>query len=332
MFNMMQQFTKYMVDGNTGSAKMMAAMQASIYGMNGMPAFSAFNTNIIGSAAGNTNNMDIYQSVYQGFGADAADWIMYGIGSNIAGLIHPDLKSNMYTRGDLNPRQMTLIPTSYDEIPVYGALSKFTTNLVHTVSNAAAAATGDAQGAFAGSLLLGLEHNGINRPLAGLGRVLEGFTNDAGISYSTNNKFQVNAAWDMYSMASVTQMLGAKPLVEARMMDAYYRSKSYQADENAEVAAMKQKMSLQMRYGSFDGELFNSLQNKYLELGHTVDQWNKLVQRVSKDANASNINKIIDANTRPASQQLLKFMPGYDGGESGFRFRDTSQISSDSSE
>ncbi|RKZ66089.1 MAG: hypothetical protein DRQ44_07210, partial [Gammaproteobacteria bacterium] len=161
-FNLMQQLLRHVGEGHAKDAMTLLALQGTIHGMNGLPAFNAVNTHLVGNASGNTAHRDAYDTVYGIAGKQAGDWLMYGAASNTMGLLHPDLKVNLYTRGDINPRHVTIIPTNPSTIPIIQATGKFMANLWKT------AGTLQAGGDITTTLLQGLEHNGISRPLAGL--------------------------------------------------------------------------------------------------------------------------------------------------------------------
>ena len=64
-----------------------------------------------------------------------------------------------------------------------------------------------AGGDVAATLLQGLEHNGLSRPLAGLAQSLQGLDNPLGASYSTSKKGNVIASNDLLSLANLGRMV-----------------------------------------------------------------------------------------------------------------------------
>ncbi len=83
-FNLMQQMLRHVGEGHSKDAMTLLALQGTIHGMNGLPAFNAINTHLIGTASGNTEHKDAYDAVYGLAGKDAGDWLMYGVASNAA--------------------------------------------------------------------------------------------------------------------------------------------------------------------------------------------------------------------------------------------------------
>jgi len=90
-FNLLQQLLRHVGEGHSKDAMTLLGLQGTIHGMNGLPAFNAVNTNLIGNASGNTEHRDAYDAVYGIAGKSAGDWLTYGLASNTMGLLHPDL-------------------------------------------------------------------------------------------------------------------------------------------------------------------------------------------------------------------------------------------------
>jgi len=169
-FNLMQQLLRHVASGDGKTAAMMMAMQGSIYGLNGLPAFNFLNTHIVGNASGNTAHTDITQGVYSMAGKELGDWVLYGAGSNALGIVDPRMKINLYSRGDINPRQLTVLPTQLADIPVVSASVRFAQNLYQAADRI------DNGGGVWANVSQALEHNGLSRPLSGLATIVQGYT------------------------------------------------------------------------------------------------------------------------------------------------------------
>lgn len=222
-FNMLQQIFRHIGDGNVRNVATMMGLQASVYGLNGLPAFNAINTYLIGQAGGNREHKTLYDAVLSGAGKEAGEWLLYGGLSNGLSLVHPDLKINMYSRGDINPRHVTLIPTDPTKVPIYQATERLLANAKESYSKVAMGA--DVWSTF----LRGLEQNGISRPLAGLAQVLEAAGREDKKLISMNRNGNMQAAHDLWSLSSLMRIAGAKPLDEAIVNDMVFRNNSYRA-------------------------------------------------------------------------------------------------------
>lgn len=215
-FNMMQQMFRYIQPGQRKTAAMLAGMQSSIYGLNGLPGFQALNEYVVGQAAGNSGHEDIYSSVFRAAG-DAAPWILYGAPSNI-------LNTNLYTRGDLTPQHPTILPSSPLDFPVVAKTGQFFGNIKNTVGNIAGGA------GIWESLVTGLEHNSINRPLAGLAQVMRGMS--GGKVYGTDRAGNLLSSNDLFSLTSLSRLSGGKPLDESIARDNMWRTSVYRAADS----------------------------------------------------------------------------------------------------
>jgi len=304
-FNLMQQLLRHVGDGHAKDAMTLMGLQGAIHGMNGLPAFNAINTHLIGTASGNTEHKDAYDAIYGAVGKNAGDWLTYGIGSNALGLIHPDLKINLYTRGDINPRQVTVIPTSPAEIPVVQAYGKVLGNLFNVASKISKGAD------ISTAILQGLEHNGINRPLAGLAQTLEGINNPNRASYTTTNRGNVIASNDLLSLANLGRMAGAKPMDEAVAIDTAFRFKAYALLDLKKQQALGQAIKTTMMAGeSPTPEQIVDFTAKYVEAGGKQDKFNKYMTNLYKTANLSQTKAIQKGLKEPMAQRMQTIMGG----------------------
>jgi hypothetical protein len=300
-FNIMQQLLRYVGEGSKKDALTLLGLQGTVYGMNGLPAFQAINQHIIGTASGNTNHTDAYSSVNNIVGKNAGDWITYGVASNF--LIDPDLKINLYSRGDINPRQVTVVPTNMAEIPIVSSWAKLassTKNALGSVANG---------GDVWNSLLSGIEQNGINRPLAGLARVARGI--DDGVSYSTSGKGNVVSANDFYSLANMARITGAKPFDEAVTQDAVYRIQAYQAVDKAK----RTQLGIAVKSVVADGgvpsqEQLNEFMSGYVKAGGKQEEFSKWYVAQIRAATTPQANKIVENAKSPYASYMQSIMGG----------------------
>jgi hypothetical protein len=304
-FNLIQQLLRHVGEGHGKDAMTLLALQGTIHGMNGLPAFNAINTTLIGNASGNTAHKDAYSEVYGAAGKEAGDWLMYGLASNVSGLLHPDLKVNLYTRGDLNPRNITIIPTSPAEIPFIAATGKVLGNIFATAKQ-----LGNG-GDVTTTLLQGLQNNGLSRPLAGLAQTLQGFNNPEQASYSTSNRGNVIGANDLLSLTNLARMAGGKPLDEAIALDATYRYKAYALKDTKRRNSLGQAIKSTMIGGRDPTqEQIETFASSYVESGGRQVEFNQWFGQLYKTANLSQANKIQQSLTSPFTQGMQDIMGG----------------------
>lgn len=300
-FNIMQQLLRYVGEGSKKDAMTLLGLQSTVYGMNGLPAFQAINQHIIGTASGNTAHTDAYNSLYNAVGKKAGDWIAYGVASNM--FLDPDLKINLYSRGDINPRQVTVVPTNMADIPVVASWAKLASS---TKAALGSVANG---GDVWQSLLSGIEHNGVSRPLAGLARVARGF--DGGVSYSTSGKGNITSANDLYSLANLARISGAKPFDEAVTQDAVFRIQAYQAVDKQRRDTLGTAVKSAIANGDTPSqEQLQSFMAGYAKTGGKQEEFSKWYVGQLRTATTPQANKIIQNSQTPYAAYMQSVMGG----------------------
>ena len=304
-FNLMQQLLRHVGEGTAKDTATLIGLQGTIFGMNGLPAFNAINTHIIGTASGNEKHRDAYTTVYGAAGKDAGDWLMYGFASNM--LLHPDLKTNLYTRGDINPRHLTLVPTDPASVPIVQATGKFFANIADVASKISNG------GDFMTSILQGVEHNSISRPLAGLAQTLEGLANPEHASYSTSKRGNVIASNDLLTLTNISRMLGGKPLGEAVAIDTAYRFKTYALADNDKRNKLGEAIKSTMIAGQNPTrEQIEAFAESYAKLGGKQQEFSQWMVQLNKTANTSQANELRRNLDSPFSKSMQEIMGGYE--------------------
>lgn len=302
-FNMLQQAFRYIGEGGNKSAAVLMGLQGSIYGMNGLPAFNAINTHLVGNAGGNVSHKDIISQTYELAGKTAGDWLVYGTASQM--FLHPDLKVNLYSRGDINPRHLTIVPTNPADVPVVGAITKLLTSIKTAAERLGAG------GAVYQTFLQGIEHAGISRPLAGLAQVAQAFGNENLQTYSTTAKGSIIGASDLFSLTTFARMAGGRPLDEAIANDAVYRIRAYSAARTEEINALGAALKTKIQSGNLDHESVTGFMREYVKRGGKQEQFNRFMMRQMKSANVSTANQLADSLKTPESQAMQAVMGGY---------------------
>lgn len=296
-FNILQQLLRHVAEGSGKDVATMLGLQGSIYGMQSLPAFNFINQHIVGTASGNPMHRDLYDATYGVLGKNAGDWLMYGIPSNL-------LRTNLYSRGDLNPRNMTVIPTSLSDVPIISSYGRFFDNLKQMASNISQG------GNVWQSFLQGLEHNAISRPLAGLAQTLQAFT-DGGYAYSTTAKGNILGANDVMNIATLARLSGGRPLDEALVNDATYRVATYQAADAAKRESLGQAMKTTMIAGGMPTpEQVHQFSSEYAAGGGNQTNFSKYMLSTMMRANVSQANRLATNLNSPYSQSMQQVMGG----------------------
>jgi len=304
-FNLIQQVLRHVGDGNTRNALAMMGLQGSIFGLNGLPAFNAINTHIVGNAGGNSQHADLYQAIFNGAGKEAGEWLAYGAFSNFLGIFDPDLKTNLYTRGDINPRSLTLVPTDPSKIPIFQATARFFSNMYDSVNQLSMGAD------VWQTMLRAVEHNGLSRPLAGLAQVLGGFTNPSGQVQATNAQGNILMAHDALSLISAARILGAKPMDESMVQDAMYRINAYRAKDATNRASLGEAIKTTIMGGKdIAPEEIDKFASTYTKYGGKQSEFNQFMARQYRNATSSQAEQLKNNLTSPYALQLQSIMGG----------------------
>lgn len=297
---------RHAAEGNLRSLALMGLAQGTIHGMASLPGFQQFNTHIVGSFAGNKDHKDIFSLVYNAMDKSTADWMMYGALSNTLGLLHPDLKLNMYTRGDANPRNVTIVPLLPTDYPIVATSAKMFGNLVDTFDKL------NQDGVPIGqTVLTALEHNGVSRELSGLAQVLQGTINASGKSYSTSAHGNLVASNDLLSLMNVGRLLGAKHLDVAKSADEVYRTGVYQARDADMIASLGAGIKDRIRSGeevTFDD--VTGFQREYVKRGGSIENFAKYWMDLYKDASIAQANQMTKNLKTQEAQDMLVIMGG----------------------
>lgn len=309
-FNLAQQLLRHVAEGASKDAAITLGLQSSVYGLHGLPGFDQINAHIIGTMSGNKDHKDLYDATYGLAGKNVGDWLMYGMASNVFGLFHPDLKMNLYTRGDINPRYTSIIPTSLPDVPIVSATAKLFSSLKEGITKSAAG--GDTWT----SMMQAIEHAGINRPLAGLATSLEALGNPGMQSYSTSTKGNVVVANDLMSLANLTRIAGGKPLDEAIALDAGYRLDAYKKQDTMVRNALGETIKSTVIAGGTPSEdQINTFAAAYAKGGGKQQEFNQFMIDTMKKANTSQVNEIVRHLKNPQAQSMQAIMGGYELGD-----------------
>lgn len=292
-FNMLQQLFRHIENRDVKTLAVMAGLQTSLYGLNGLPYFDAINTHIVGGASINEKHNDAYSYAVKAVGKEWGDWLMYGTASAFP--LFSDKAPALYTRGDLNPRNTFITPTSPMEVPAVQASIKAVSALVNM---------GQQVGAGSGltdALLFGLEHNGLSRPLAGLAQVLKGDS-------TTGKGNLISASSDWTSITSAARLIGAKPMDESIAVSNIYRNKAYEAMDRDRLEVLGQVVKNKLRAG--EQVDWTEIQGAYAARGGRIDKFGAAIQRWDKDAKVSVANSFLQHANTSAGQRLITVMGG----------------------
>lgn len=297
IFNMLQQTFRYVAEGTAKDAGLALGLQGTLYGASGLPGFNFINDHLIATAAGNRTHQDLMTSTYGALGKQAGDWLMYGAPSNIIG-------ANLYARGHMNPRSVTLIPTNLADIPAVNASVKFFGNLKDATMKV------NDGGNVWQTFLQGIEHNGLSRPLAGLAQTLQGLGN-GGTAFSTTSKGDIMGANDVFSLATLGRLAGGRPLDEAVAQAEVMRLQSYAASDAAKKDRLVEAIKSTVMTGSSPTpDQMGEFAQQYAAMGGKQQDFARIVVGITKHANTAQANVIASGLTSPKAKSMQLIMGG----------------------
>ncbi len=301
-FNVLQQLFRHMENRNTKTLLTFAGLQTGVYGMNGLPFFDAINQHLIGNAAGNTGHVDAYSALPMA-NKELGDWLLYGTASAFP--LFGDKMPALYSRGDINPRHISIVPINPLDVPAIDASIK----LVNSVKQFGSSV---AKGADLGnSMLFALEHHGWNRPLAGFAQLLAGqSTTSKGSLISAANDLETTSMLAriperLVEFGGAARLMGAKPMDEAVALSTLYRSRAYEAVDRARIESLGQAVKTKLQSNQTpDAEELEDFMASYVKAGGRQETFSGAMQRWMKDANYSVVNQMADKLTTPSAKRM----------------------------
>lgn len=293
-FNWMQNLVRNVQMGDRKNVAIQLALQSSIFGIRSLPGFRQFNE-AIGEA--NRKHEDIYTTTNATEQGSPGQYFLYGLGSHA--LLAP---MDLYNRGDTNPRNALLVPTSPGEIPSVSIVSNVVSNLLNT---AKLAMSPDVP--IEKALAHGLAHNGLNRPLQGLGAIWAGeVTSRDATSYFVNTNYKspdgsllesdplkYSKAEDLNYAAIATRLLGTKPLQESILLDDKFRRKAYQSTEREKISAIGSEIKLAIEQGEqLTPDQIDRFASSYEAVGGDLENFNSYLNRQFIGANESDLARL----------------------------------------
>ena len=308
-FNVLQQLHRHMQAGDKKTLAVFGGLQSTVFGFNGLPFFDAVNTHLIGSAiSNNPEHKDLY-SVMPKFNKELGDWMLYGTASAFPAF--SGTSPALYTRGDINPRHLTVVPISPVDVPVVQAATRAVTAVWNMGKNAANGAD------LSQAMLQGLEHQGLNRPLAGLAQALNGqSTTSKGTLISAASEMETTSFLGALKSRAIdyggiSRVMGARPMDEAVVLNQMYRNKTYDALDRERIERLgtivKSKLYANQAPTSEEMEDFMF---RYTRSGGKIESFSQFMQRAYRDANQSVVNQTMQKVNSSSGRKLMDLMGG----------------------
>lgn len=293
-FNLIQSLLGKIGNKEVKAVGAMMGIQAGMFGVQSVPGFRALNDYI---ASNSDEGTDFYTGLADTTGQEESEWLLYGMSSNFTKPIFGE-GLELYTRGDLNPRTPFLIPTSLAEVPIWSLSSKFVGSLLGAASDLS-------QGVDAGQVMADtLAHNGVNRPLAGVGAILSGVR-------TTSNGSLIASLSDISWFAKAARVAGTKTLDESIAVQSFYRTKGYDAKRTEEIQDLGRGVKRMIQADQYDNETYTGFMQEYTARGGRAEKFNQWMHSQAIGASESSILKMYNSNDSTSGRYMQEVM-GYD--------------------
>lgn len=272
-----------------------------MFGASSLPGFSLINGTLVGNASGNGEHKDLFTAGQTIFGQTGADWLMYGIPSNV-------LNASLYTRGNTNPRTWHVVPnpTNPEDLPFISGISTAIGSLFTAVNRAG-------ESGITEGFLSGLEHAGLSRPLAGMAATARAFTTPDGQVTTTQRNGNFLYANDLWSWSTLVRIAGAKPIDEARTVGDYYRVGAYAAKDREKREELGTRLKLAMLGGNeISDDDMSHFAEKYAQFGGKQSGFGAWYMNQYKNATVSQAEQLSRKLNTPYSRYMQELMGGRD--------------------
>lgn len=282
-------------DGNKRMLAEATILQTSIFGGRSLPFFDALNSSLV--AGSNSDNQDLYSTVYGSVDRNIANAMTYGLPSALLGL-------NLSSRGNATPR----FPATLTDIPAvniwYSQIAQMKDVFTQAMNGA------DKTQLFNHAI----QHNVFSRPAQQLGVMLAGYSTTANnkLAIDLNDEKMFNESnWLPFNVANFMRISGAKPIDEAVMLDTVYRWNGFMlADREKREELGKAVGSQLIGNGQLNPADVNSFMESYMKAGGTQKGFSQFVKGQAANANIMATDRLLKQLKNDDQSRQLQYMLG----------------------
>lgn len=239
-----------------------ALLQSTIFGTKTLPGFD-----IVSNAIGehfSDENYDLMTGTYRAIGDTAANFVLYGLPSNLGG-------ANISSRGDADPRlPLTTPPVAYSMV----------SQTVQTMGQVAKGLSGDFPD-MARNLGQAVSMQNMSRPLARGAELATGYS----VTRQGNTVQVPEEAWTATGI--ISRIMGTRPIEEQKLREADHMNRFYGAIDRKNRQEAIDRLQTAMRNGNLTDEKLEKVAHEYLDHGGSPRGWKAAVQTVIGKTNTS---------------------------------------------
>ncbi len=232
-------------------AKAMLAQQ-TVFGSSSMPGFDAVSKTIAENFS--DDNFDLTTGTYRALGDPLADWVLYGLPSNLSG-------AALHTRGDIDPRVPNLLGGVDNLVSANFAVQTF--GMMKNFAKAVSVENEDVGQA----MLQALSLQTMSRPLARVSELGSGYS-------MTQQGNTVQIPDEVRTVNGVmARVLGTRPMAEAKLREAMHLNAYYGSVDRDNRNAVVNDLRTSIRNGTVTSEKVAEIAEKYMRNGGTPRGW-----------------------------------------------------------
>lgn len=230
--------------------------QSTIFGFHSMPGFQP-----VSEAIGehfSEEHFDLTTGTYRAVGDPAADWLLYGLPSNL-------MQSSFFSRGDIDPRIPNVL-AGVENVPAAGMALQLGTLAKNIVSAAG-------QGKDAGQAVLqALSLQSLSRPVARFSEIGMALTGEGGSVNQAGHTIQ-NSAEVLTTTGIISRVMATRPLQEAKLRETMYLNRFYEAADSEQRKKITDELRTAFRNGTNTPDRIEEIAERYMRNGGSPMGW-----------------------------------------------------------
>lgn len=283
--NALQRMFTYVEDRNKRVLITQLVAQGLMFGGQGMPGWPLLNAtmfNMGDNRADERGATSLNERVYTSFGKTYGDILMTGLPSNMSRLFGGSTGINLYTSGDLNPRNPLSMPPAFAMMQQLGE----GTMAGMQVAKEELARVGAGQGIDSDRFVELVANYAPSRGYRSLADLYLGERVDR-----RGNLVQEDTRT---GVALVARLLGTRTTNEMMLSQAVWENSQAQSQRIADLTNVRKMFLGAMRDGSMDDKAMKLLFDRYLAAGGTEKGWNRWLQNAMEQATETRATRRLD--------------------------------------
>lgn len=242
-----------------------ALTQSGIFGVSSMPGFQQV-SQMIGDNFSD-DNVDLTTGAYRALGSKTADFLLYGLPSNLGPSFH--------TRGDVSIRPPNVLAGAQNTVAV--SFASQTLDMFGQLQKAVGSDAPDMARAIGQALSM----QSMSRPLARTAELATGYS----VTQKGNTVQTPEEVWTATGIFS--RVLGTRPLEESKLREAMHLNTFYGSKDREARQEITKKLKTAIRGGELSTEQIEKFSSDYLRKGGTPTGWRAAMNEAAARSNAN---------------------------------------------